>query len=239
MNNHAYLQRFNNLVDVATAYNGQLHDQLIVDIVTERRHAGTDYNALTDAQQEVVQTASSDLYLATMFIHQSDRRRYRKLSEEFENSFTKGNGNYTENLVSAYHLINEYRNWQQRSSAPEPTGVAFAQQGKKGATKDDSWHKDAICHHCKEKGHICPNCTKLEDNDDEDKEVDDIDSIKQKKKTSKDKKAKKKTSFAQSEEESNSDKSAESGRQFFNFGFCTTSRTSYAHKTHLLFHHVD
>jgi hypothetical protein len=35
MTHHEYLQRFQNLVDVTTAYNGQLHDQAIVTILTE------------------------------------------------------------------------------------------------------------------------------------------------------------------------------------------------------------
>jgi hypothetical protein len=74
MTNHDYLQRFQNLVDVATAYNGQLHDQAIVDITTERLHPGSDYSTLSVAQKQVVQTASSELYLATMFIYQTDRR---------------------------------------------------------------------------------------------------------------------------------------------------------------------
>jgi hypothetical protein len=104
MANHYYLQRFQNLVDVATSYNGQLHDQAIVHIVTERLHPNVVYDILTDAQKLVVQTASSDLYLATMFIHQSDRRRYGKLSEELENSSTKGNDDYPDNLVSAYTI---------------------------------------------------------------------------------------------------------------------------------------
>jgi hypothetical protein len=76
MTNHEYLQRFQNLVDVAAAYNGQLHDQPIVDITTERLHPGTAYETLNAAEKTIVQTASSELYLATIFIHQSDRCRY-------------------------------------------------------------------------------------------------------------------------------------------------------------------
>ena len=72
MSNHNYLQRFNNLVDVATTYNGQLHDQAIIDIVTEKLHPGTAYTALNNADKLVVQATSSDLYLATIFITQSD-----------------------------------------------------------------------------------------------------------------------------------------------------------------------
>jgi hypothetical protein len=161
MANHDYLQRFKNLGDVATSYNGQLHDQVIVDIVTERLHPGVPCKALSDAQKLVVQTASSNLYLATMFIHQSDRRWYGKLSEELENSFTKGNDNYPNNLVSTYHLINEYKCWQPKSATPDSFGVAFAPKGNGKVDQknnDGSWQKKATCHHCGKIGHIRPNC---------------------------------------------------------------------------------
>jgi hypothetical protein len=183
MSNHDYLQRFQNLVDVATAYNGQLYDQAIIDIATERAHPGTQYSALSDPQQLAIQSASAELYHATMFIFQSDRRRYGKLSEELENSFTKGNDDYPDNLVSAYHLINEYKCWKPPSSTPDPTGVAFSQKGAKGKQdkpKDDSWHKKATCHNCGKLGHIRPNCPKLSDSDDKDSDKADSSSSKSK-----------------------------------------------------------
>ena len=34
LSNTEYLDKFNNVVDIATAYNGQLHDQAITDIAT-------------------------------------------------------------------------------------------------------------------------------------------------------------------------------------------------------------
>jgi hypothetical protein len=58
MTNHDYLRRFQNLVDVATAYNGQLHDQAIIDITTKRLHPGSVYSTLSPAQKLVIQTAS-------------------------------------------------------------------------------------------------------------------------------------------------------------------------------------
>ena len=66
----------------------------IVDIIMDKLHPDDAYDGLADDEKLVVQTASSDLYLATMFITQSDRHRYGKLSEELDNSFTKGNDDY-------------------------------------------------------------------------------------------------------------------------------------------------
>jgi capsular polysaccharide biosynthesis protein len=131
MSNHEHLQRFQNLVDVATSYDGQLHDQSIVDICTEKLHPGKTYRSLSEAQKLAAQTASSELHLPTMFVDQSDRRRFGKLSEELENSFTKGNDDYPDNLVSAYHLINEHEHCTPRSAAPDSSGVAFAQKSEK------------------------------------------------------------------------------------------------------------
>ena len=166
MTNHEYLQRFQNPVDDTTAYNGQLHDQAIIDIACERSKVGK-CSTLTADQQYVVKLAASELYHATIFIHQSDRRRYGKLSENLENSFTtKANDDYPNNLVSAYHLINEYNCYSPKSPAPDSAAVAFAQKagkgkGNSGKNKDDSWQAKATCHHCGEIGHIHPICTPL------------------------------------------------------------------------------
>jgi hypothetical protein len=221
MSNHECLQRFQNLVDVATSYDGQLHDQSIVDICTEKLHPGKTCSSLSEAQKVAAQTASSELCLATMFIHQSDRRRFGKLSEELENSFTKGNDDYPDNRVSAYHLINEHKHCTPRSAAPDSSGVAFAQKTEKGndnhnKNKDDSWQKKATCHHCGEVGHIRPNCPALKDADSKEPDVDKWDA------TSKDKKTeKKKNSFAQQAAETDIESDPES--QFTNFGLCATT----------------
>ena len=50
LSNVEYLEKFNNVVNIVTAYNGQLHDQEITDIATETAHTGVDYNTLTATQ---------------------------------------------------------------------------------------------------------------------------------------------------------------------------------------------
>ena len=222
MTNHDYLQRFNNLVDIATTYNGELHDQAIVDIMVQRLHPGSNFSALDIDERIAIDRAASDMNLATMFIHQSDRRRYGKLSEELENAFTKGNDDYPDNLVSAYHLLNEYKNWQPRSTIPDPTGVAFAQKGGKKNNKSDKdseeWKKNAKCHNCGETGHIRPECpNKEDDTEDADATPAKKKSILKKKTTEKKKQAVTFTTNGESEEED------ENESQFLNYGFCTTT----------------
>ena len=62
LSNTEYLEKFNNVVDIATAYNGQLHEQEITDIATETAHTGVDYDTLTSAQQAIVQENAKDMY---------------------------------------------------------------------------------------------------------------------------------------------------------------------------------
>ena len=81
--------------------------------------------------------------------------------EELENDFTKGNSNYPTDLVTAYRMISEYKNWQPRSSVPEFDGVAFAQRTR-GQTNNfnqiEDWMKDKECYKCGQKGHIATVC---------------------------------------------------------------------------------
>jgi hypothetical protein len=160
MTNPEYLERFQNLMDVASAYNGQLYDMAIVNICHDRLHPGVEYETLGTAQKQVVHTAASELYQATMFLQQSDRRRFGKLLEELENDFTKGNDDYPTTLVNAYRLISEYKHWEPRSTPSESSAVAFAQRSVKDNenVKDDSWQLKATCHQCGEVGHIRPHC---------------------------------------------------------------------------------
>ena len=111
MTNHEYLQRFQNLVDVASAYNGQLYDWSILNIIQEWIHPGVAYETITEAEKLIVNSSASELYQLTMFLHQSDRRRYGKLLHELENDFTKGNDDYPDTLVKAYHLLSEYKHY--------------------------------------------------------------------------------------------------------------------------------
>ena len=61
MSNHDYLQRFNNLVDVATTYNGKMHDAAIVAIVATKMHPHEYFSDLDEDEQAAVEAAASDL----------------------------------------------------------------------------------------------------------------------------------------------------------------------------------
>ena len=111
-----------------------------------------DYNTLTAPQQAIVKENAKDMYLACAFLCQSDRERYGRLLEELENYYTKGNSNCPTDLLTAYIMISEYKNWKPRSSVTESDGVAFAQQTRgqpnNNINKIEDWMKDKECYKC-------------------------------------------------------------------------------------------
>jgi hypothetical protein len=135
MTNQECLQRFQNLADVAPVCNGQLDDQAIVDVTTKKLCSNVKCSTLADAQKQAVQSAASNLHLATIFIHQSDPCPCSELCEELENSFAKGNDDPPDNPVSACNLIDEHKSWQPTSATPDSSGAAFAQEKGKGKEK--------------------------------------------------------------------------------------------------------
>jgi hypothetical protein len=120
--------------------------------------------------------------------------------------------------------MSEYKNWQPRSSAPTASKIAFSQNGK-GDSND--WHKDATCHECGKKGHICPNCPNFNKTVTDDDDDDAADKKAAKKKSYKKKKAKKdKKQVAFSQQEADDDESAiesSDNESDSDFSFCNTT----------------
>ena len=110
------------------------------------------------------------MYLACGLISQVNPRRYGRLKEELENDFTKGSDTYPQDMVKAYQLLNEYKNWTPKHQIPESTGVAFSQTISVNKNKND-WNQKATCHHCGKKGHIRPDCPEIEQDSEKDEPV--------------------------------------------------------------------
>jgi hypothetical protein len=185
-----YLEKVTNLVDITSSYDGEILNTAIVEYTRLRIHPGTNVGAQTDPQMVMVQIAAKELCLATAFLLQCNRRRYGKLLKELENDFTKGHMNYPPDMVKAYQLLNEYKQWWPTSSAPQSDGVSFAQKGKQDGNQNKDWAADKTCYECGKKGHIKPHCPlfkkrkadKNGDDDDLEKDIDKQASANKKKK---------------------------------------------------------
>ena len=124
--NPDYLDRFMNLVDMAESYGAKLYDQAMLKISQDSTVYSTTAEAnLQDDKIKIIETTAREIYLSCAFVINSDLRRYGRLIEELEKDYTKGNDNYPRNMVKAYQLLNEYKQWNPRATLPESSGVAF------------------------------------------------------------------------------------------------------------------
>ena len=106
---------------------------------------------------------AQEMYLACAFISQADPKQYGRLKEELENDYTKGTDSYPQDMVKAYQLLNEYKNWTPRTYTPEASGIAFSQKTTETKSRKEEWKKKATCHMCGKKGHIRPECPLKDD----------------------------------------------------------------------------
>ena len=78
-------------------------------------------------------------------------------------------------MVKAYQLLNEYKQWNPRTTLHYSLGVAFSQQGNnnKSAQQTTEWKKKATCHNFGQKGHISLECLEPMTENYDDKKEDD------------------------------------------------------------------
>ena len=118
--NPDYLDRFMNLVDMAESYDAKLYDQAMFKITQNYTVYSTTAEAdIKDDELKMIETTEREIYLSCAFVINSDLKRYGRLIEELENDYTKGNDNYPRNMVKAYQLLNEYKQWNPRATLHE------------------------------------------------------------------------------------------------------------------------
>ncbi len=109
----AFLQRFQNTVDVITQYGGSIgSDPGSVDgglnmrkLVREAGKA----NSFTPERLEQATESATQKFLAVMFLMSIDRQHYDRLLEELENDFSRGHNDYPTTVTQAYNMVVEYK----------------------------------------------------------------------------------------------------------------------------------
>ena len=115
---------------MAESYDATLYDQAVFKIPQDSTVYSTTAEAdISEDKPRMVETTAQEIYFSCAFVVNSDLKRYGRLIEELENYYTKGNDNYPRNMVKAYQLLNEYKQWNPIATLPESSGVAFSQQG--------------------------------------------------------------------------------------------------------------
>ena len=102
--------------------------------------------------------ASSEEFLAYLFILLEDNGRYKGLKIELANDFTMGQSNYPKTVVAAKRLLTDYIAPGKSTYVKQDTddaGVAFSD-----TDRGNDWKKNVSCHRCGLKGHQLKECNK-------------------------------------------------------------------------------
>ncbi len=105
-----------------------------MNIIQEELHndaTNTTYQNLSNDEKMEVAMHTNKMCKAIIFITQADRKHFGKLQGDFENSYTRGRNDYPKDLVSAYQMLNKFKQYQPKAAVPEVSGVAFSQKGQK------------------------------------------------------------------------------------------------------------
>ena len=170
----AYLETFQNTVDVVEHSGGQLGlDPGTIKAILEEKNLNLD--DMDDNEIKSLHKEAQEKYLAVAFVLGADRARYGRLIEDLENSYLQGQNNYPTTVTAAYHLLT---NWKQdprnivRNVGPIGDGVSFTNvddcsgQGPEAVFTNAGEHKGKTrnkshitCHKCGKQGHYANECT--------------------------------------------------------------------------------
>ena len=113
--------------------------------------------------EESAMTASSEEFLACLFILLADNGRYKGLKINMANDFNMGQSNYPKTVVAANRLLMDYIAPVKSTYVKQDTdnaGVAFRK-----TDRDNDWKKNVSCHGCGLKGHQIKECNKTSPED--------------------------------------------------------------------------
>ena len=122
------------------------------------------HHLITAGEKSNIQADAKDMYLATALIQHADPKRFKKLQDELENDYTKGNDNYPKSVVKAYQLLNDFKSGASRAdnTSNAGRGIAFNQHASKPQKKSAKYKDSAgqYCFQCGKDGftiYTCPD----------------------------------------------------------------------------------
>jgi len=121
-----YFHQFQNRVNVLEQKGGVIgNEKLFID-----HDVYADIEEPSEEDLEEAQKRCKEKFLGYAFIAKADHDRFSKLKEELQNEYLKGQDNYPNSAVEAYHMLTNCK-LPSKSTSTSSTGVSFAQGSKK------------------------------------------------------------------------------------------------------------
>ena len=174
--NDAYRLKFENQADVIQTMGGQLYRDSTLDIVANDTY-NKSYDNLSIAQRVKARAQATELWKATLFITNSNQKKFEQLKKQLHNDYIGGDKNsYPTTFNDAYNRLNQYKTFGNITMTHATEGMAFAQKGGDNnnnnntylgnSTRDakgkvipfQEWVKDKACTECGKVGHINKDC---------------------------------------------------------------------------------
>ena len=147
-------------------YHEGMFNKSMIKIMDERNKTTAEVDGdpfLKKEIKEAAMTASSEKFLACLFILLADNGWYKGLNIKLANNFTMIQSKYPKTVVVAKRLLTDYiapgksTNVKQKQ---DNAGVAFRK-----TDCDNDWKKNVSCHGCGPKGHQLKECNKTSTED--------------------------------------------------------------------------
>ena len=103
-----YREKFMNVVEVATSYGNQLHDEAVSKQVCAESHGHDDLRQLTNREKTAVDLEAYNRYISCGFLMKANDNKYGHVAANLENDYMKGNDYYPKKMPDAYKYLNEY-----------------------------------------------------------------------------------------------------------------------------------
>jgi hypothetical protein len=168
---HEYLKEFQALVQVLEHYRAALGAEApYQDSVNAQIMAG---DGLTPAEYRTRSVAvAKKKSVAIGFLKRAGRKRYGGLWSDLENTYTRGQDYYPNDLTGAYNLLLNYkpppshqptRRDRHAHDDEEVSGLTFLQNTPPVPGTDGTTHERIKCYNCNTLGHYASACPKEED----------------------------------------------------------------------------
>ena len=94
-----------NVVEVATSYGNQQHDEAVPRQVCEKSHGHDDLRQLTNREKKVVDLEAHNRYISCGFLIKANYNKYGHVTANLENDYMKGNDYYPKTMPDAYKYL--------------------------------------------------------------------------------------------------------------------------------------